>query len=127
MSYVASHVFQYEDLEVEIVLAKLLKTRKEAELLAANPAIREVLLYPDKMVIGRGDNQWVIKKENKELYQFKLCENSNEIVRLDSDYKKITWNEAIHYILSTSQSNSMQMRMHSTAYYTCRAEVFDFS
>lgn len=86
MCYIASQIFQYEDLEVEIVMKKSIKTREDAERIVKSSELSFAKLYNDKIIIGKGKKCIILKSEDEDLYQFRVCRDSTSCFRTDDDY-----------------------------------------
>lgn len=126
MSYIAGHVFQYEDLEVAIIVGKSIKTREEAESIANSSKVSFAKLYNDKIVIGNGEEYMVLHSEDKDLYQFSVYRDGDLCFSTDEDYEKISWNEAIEYASTHYDRFSLPVSLGSLAYFTCEEDKFEF-
>ncbi|MCK2000165.1 hypothetical protein MZM54_02040 [[Brevibacterium] frigoritolerans] len=127
MSYIAGHIFQYEDLEVAIVVGKSIKTREEAERIANSSKVSFAKLYNDKIVIGKGEKYMVLHSEDKNLYQFSVCRDGDLCFRTDEDYEKISWKEAIAYASTHYERFTLPVSLGSLAFFTCEEDKFEFN
>lgn len=129
MTYIASHIFQFEDIEVEIIVGKSLKTKREAEILSTSSKLHFAILYTDKIIIGNGDeHHLIVHKSDTDLYQFRVCRDTKLCYRTDEDYERVTWDEALEFASTHYKKfSSLPYTFESSAYYICDEDTFDFN
>ncbi|WP_336769629.1 hypothetical protein [Bacillus bombysepticus] len=129
MKYTASHIFQFEDIEVEIIVGKSLNTKREAEILSTSSKLYLATLYVDKIVIGNADeNPLIINKSDTDLYQFKVCRDTKLCYRTDEDLERITWDEALEFASTHYKGfSSLPYSFESSAYYICEEDKFELN
>lgn len=129
MNFKTSVAYHDAFLEVELVLPYDFETKHEAERVGNGPLFTSSKLHLNKMVIGKGTNQFTIAKEDTKLYQFRVCRLSAEELEkkvymlAPEDYENITWDEAVAYIYETYEHASLPFTLESYYYAIYENEV----
>ena len=88
--------------EVEVLVSNMSGSEEEIKKIGNSSHFNIGFIHPDK--IDFKNCNLVIKKEEIEKYQFRICRQWKPIVSSE-DYENISWNEAIDYIRNKEQSS----------------------
>lgn len=83
------------DFEMEILVHSS-ETREQSERIKNSDEFHIGYLYEDKLVIK--GNKLIIRKEEIDKYQFRVCKIWKPIVSSE-DFQDFTWDEAIEYLI----------------------------
>lgn len=104
--YTTTIGFHNGDFEVEVVICDTSLTKEEADKVGETSLFDHAILLESALVLEGGGKFKAFPKDRMMDYQFRLCENRAQIhaenrVVEDSDYKHISWNEALAYLKRT--------------------------
>ena len=108
--------------EVEIMVSQSANTKKEAEKIGNDDELTGAVLHEDKLVVGRGEKQFVVDRKEMERYQFRICALTEEELHQkghhvsSDDYEDKTWDEAMDYFHATYQNSQLPFPLESYYY-----------
>lgn len=85
------------------VLVGTRNNKKEAESIAKSS--RYHIAYLDKEKLKFKNKNLVIRKEQTDQYQFRICLDESKTHVTDDDYKDISWDEAIQFLINDRNGN----------------------
>ncbi len=119
MNFVTTIGYHDAGFEVEIIVCKTTRSKSEAEKIGNSSTLNRAILHTDKIVIGKGNHSIIINKADKDLYQFKVCRDTEETknkILSDEDYERISWDQAIKYFNEEYKNFSLPYSLESHYY-----------
>lgn len=106
--------------EMEILVHSSAETKEEAEKIGNSDRFHIGYLHEDKLIIK--GQELVIKKEEMDKYQFRVCREWKPVVS-GEDYEDITWDEAIKYLVE-EEKRTLPFSLESYYYSVSDTEPF---